>query len=45
MGLILMDDGRKSQGSHGLGLWKAIMQGFKDFIKEISFKFGDGGES
>lgn len=30
------------RGSHGVGLWKAIMQGLNDFKEEIGFKVGDG---
>lgn len=29
------------RGTHGLGLWKAIMQVFDDFIKEGIFKIED----
>lgn len=35
---------REVRGSHGMGLWKAIMQGLNDFVKEIGFKMGEGGK-
>ncbi|KAK9286538.1 hypothetical protein L1049_014936 [Liquidambar formosana] len=33
---------KKVRGTYGMGVWKAISQGWDDFVKHIRFKVGDG---
>lgn len=45
MGLLLKVGAwwtKEVRGCHGLGLWKAIVQGFFNHVKEIDYKIGDG---